>query len=714
MPLSHASLPPKGAIRLTGPVVIEAAAEGSQGPRRFSGALYAGGPIKVKQYPIPIIVDLAGLEGTDKSRPYYRDHDESRIVGHMDSYQNDGKALTVGGVLSGIASEVDEVTRMADDKFPWQQSIEAMPVKGSVVNVPPGQKVTVNGRTFAGPVLVARRSKLIGASVVGRGADDSSTFTIAASAASSLSKEFVTMDFDKWVEALGLSLVDLTEKQNAALKAEFDSKQALIAASADKGGGTNTDTDLLPAFDADEIRASYSEHTASIEASFADFEGKIDTKPLADIRAKAVKAAGDLRRQAIREKWPAIKLENAFIKAAADVQVELIRAERPKGPAIHAGRGEVNAEVIEAALCLSTGLPTPEDHYSEQTLEAAHHRDLRNLGIQEVILLAAQHNGYSGRPRIHQGNLREVLACAFPIRGAADFSTVSLPDLLSNVANKYILMGFQGVETVWRQITEIAPVKDFKTMTHVRLLDDMAYEELGAQGEIAHGEVSEEKYTNQAKTYAKLFALTREMIINDDLGAFNTMRERIGRGAGIKFNRVFWKCFLDNAAFFTEARGNLITDVLGFAGIEAAELAFSMMTDGHGNPLDRAATMLLTGPALSPTAKSIYSSERLITGENATVGDANIYRNTYKPVKSDYITAAYGGSAAQWFLIGDPVGDMAIMEACFLDGVESPTVESAQADFDTLGVVFRGYHDFGVTKKEYRNAVKSTGVGSGQ
>jgi hypothetical protein len=45
----------------------------------------------------------------------------------------------------------------------------------------------------------------------------------------------------------------------------------------------------------------------------------------------------------------------------------------------------------------------------------------------------------------------------------------------------------------------------------------------------------------------------------------------------------------------------------------------------------------------------------------------------------------------------------------FLNGQESPTVESADAAFNTLGVEMRGYHDFGCNKQEYRGGVKSKG-----
>jgi hypothetical protein len=54
--------------------------------------------------------------------------------------------------------------------------------------------------------------------------------------------------------------------------------------------------------------------------------------------------------------------------------------------------------------------------------------------------------------------------------------------------------------------------------------------------------------------------------------------------------------------------------------------------------------------------------------------------------------------------------DLAAIEVAFLKGVEVPTVETADADFNTLGIQMRGYHDFGVTKQDYRAGVKSKGA----
>jgi hypothetical protein len=99
-------------------------------------------------------------------------------------------------------------------------------------------------------------------------------------------------------------------------------------------------------------------------------------------------------------------------------------------------------------------------------------------------------------------------------------------------------------------------------VTAYRLNASLEYEEVGPTGEIKHGTLSQETYTMQAKTYAKMLALTRTDIINDDLGAFNDLRMRLGLGASIKMNKVAWTAFLaaSNAGtFWTAARGNLVT-----------------------------------------------------------------------------------------------------------------------------------------------------------
>jgi len=77
---------------------------------------------------------------------------------------------------------------------------------------------------------------------------------------------------------------------------------------------------------------------------------------------------------------------------------------------------------------------------------------------------------------------------------------------------------------------------------------------------------------------------------------------------------------------------------------------------------------------------------------------------------SAYIGATIGGTSSfdtTWYLLADPQ-DIPVMMVGFLNGKDAPTVESAQADFNVLGIQFRGYFDFGVSLAEYRAGVKCT------
>jgi hypothetical protein len=335
--------------------------------------------------------------------------------------------------------------------------------------------------------------------------------------------------------------------------------------------------------------------------------------------------------------------------------------------------------------------------------------------------LAAEQNGFQCGPRrrVDDGNLRDVIEYAFPPRilRAAGSSIFSLPSVLGNIANKELLMGFMEEDQAWRQIAEVRTVTDFKKITSVRMLDNMEYEELNADGTIKHGQASEETFTRSAKTYAKMFSIDRTDLINDDLSAFDDLRTRLGRGAAKKFNKVFWARFINNSAFFTAARGNyiagatttLLTDYVGLAlGVKAFDdlKSTAVAPATVGERIGGTPSILLVPPELAPAAEMIFATINPVTG--ATV---NIYSGKYRPVKVHQLSdSTYTGySATAWYLLRNPA-ILASIVVSFLNGNQSPTVESADAAFNRLGIDFRGYHDFGVDQKEWLAGVKSKGA----
>jgi phage major head subunit gpT-like protein len=504
---------------------------------------------------------------------------------------------------------------------------------------------------------------------------------------------------------------ELRDDQKAKLQAAYDAEVKAAAAKPIIEGAAKAAVEA-PAFDLSGVIRAYEIHTATIEAQASTYVGKIEAAALADIRAKAGTAAADLKLKALNEQWAPARLEVALVKAQAEAEVAMIRAERPaevamiraerpKGPGIHPSGRDVSGDVIEAAFSKTLRLQSREKDYQPAVLEASD--KLRGYGLGEVLLHHAVQAGYAGRMRITEGNLREVLKAAF--------STHTLTTMLTNLGHKMLLEGFNAIPQSWRDVAQIRSVNDFKTWTLFRMTADLEFKEVGPGGEIQHGTLGQESYTMQAKTYARMLALTRQDIINDDLGAFNDIRNRLGIGGAIALNKAFWTAWTaayNGAAFWTAARGNLVTGAaLGETGMGKAVKAFRALAGPDGNMMNLQPDRILIPPDLEVTGRKLYvSQEQRDTTASTKFPTSNIYFNQFRPVVVPELgNSAYTGySATTWYMLANPAV-LASGLVCFLNGQESPTIESADADFDTLGIQFRSYTDFGVGMSEYRASV---------
>ena len=370
------------------------------------------------------------------------------------------------------------------------------------------------------------------------------------------------------------------------------------------------------------------------------------------------------------------------------------RDERPASPAVHVVHSAApTAEVIEASFALQGGLPGVEKHYDAKTLEAAA-KVQRTTSLGEVLISAAEANGYTGSRRLTSSTLRPILQAAW--------ATHSIAGILSATVNKFLLAGFDGVESAWRNISTVRSVNDFKTLTSYRLNGGFKFDKVPNGGELKNAAASDESRTISADTYGIMTSVTRTDLINDDLSALTAVPQRIGRGGALKLNDVFWSDFVDDASFFTNARGNLSAGALALslANLKALATKFRKLKDPDGNPVAVEPRILLVPVDLELTAAEIMGSTLIQSGATAGQPDRNVLAGRYQVVASTYLT-----NATDYYLLASPA-DMPVMEVAFLNGVQSPIVETAEADFNTLGVQMRGYYDFGVAKAEYLASVK--------
>ena len=660
---------PPEQLLLTAQMEINAAAAGEDGGEkslpRFSMVAYTGGPMRLGGWRQPVIVDLAGLAIPSQSRPIRFGHDMTSGVGHTDSIRIVEGRLVAAGVVSRDTFAAKEIVASAKNGFPWQASIGATIEQFEFVRA--NQTVLVNGREHQGPVNVVRKATLGEISFVDLGADGESSASIAASA----HKENEVMT----------NKTDTQDKTNQTNAKETPSKVEAQAPGniASQGQGA---PDV-----AGEMRANAAAEQERLNA----------------IRKVCGEVHGEIAAKAIFEGWDSSRCE-----------LEVLRASRPKAPAAHVPDNSMSPQVLEAA-CVLTGGVRGEDviaSFGEQAVDVADKRFRGGIGLQELLLEAAWANGYDGRTF---RDSRRVMRFAFGQNlQAAGLSTIDLGGILSNVANKFLLDGFYSVERAWRNICAVRNVSDFKTVTSYRLIGKDQYEQVAPGGELKHGTLGEESYTNKADTYGLLLSIDRRDIINDDLGAITTVPRKLGRGSGLKINDVFWTTFLANSGFFKTANKNYLagTDTaLTIDGLTKAEEKFLNQVDSEGKPIGIMPAIILVPTGLSAIGTMLHKSlEIRDTTASTKYPVANPHQGKFRSEVSRYLANSNytGNSAKAWYLLADP-GDLPVIEVCFLNGQESPTIETADADFNVLGVQMRGYHDFGVSLQDPKGGIKNKG-----
>jgi len=181
-------------------------------------------------------------------------------------------------------------------------------------------------------------------------------------------------------------------------------------------------------------------------------------------------------------------------------------------------------------------------------------------------------------------------------------------------------------------------------------------------------------------------------------------------------NKVFWTKFLGQlSTLFTTARANYFSGAstsLSATSMTTAEQMFMDLKDADGDPIGHLPVICLVPTALSAASAQLFRDLELRnTTANTVYTTGNPHQGKFRPVVSRYIanTSYTGYTSTGWGLFADP-RDVPVIEMAFLYGNESPTVEQADADFNTLGIQMRGFYDFGCNTQDYRGGVWSKGA----
>jgi len=645
----------------------------------FKLTAYTGGKLPVSGWPHPVVVDLSGMKVRAKSIPVLIEH--ANPLGHTNSVEINAGSIKVTGVQSHPGQAAGEVIAAGKNSFPWQVSIGAGVQKASFVDA--GETVQVNGRTHTGPLYVARQSVLKEVSFVAMGADSQTSASVEA-------RHFVTKDcsvdpkFKAWLEARHLNHETLEAGALTALEADWKS----LEAKEDDSGGKDVKASGKPIVEAagDDGASTQGDVLASERKVRGDEVRRVDAINRLSAKYPEINA------KAIEEGWTPEKTELAVLKASA-----------PKVSHSKKDDGSDSTDlVIEAAFARTIGLPNRDTAYDEQILEAADKRYRGGIALKELVAHFGSRNGCEDGCRDEIGIARNLKAA---------FSTTEISSILSNVGNKSAMSAFNAVEQNWRPVVRVGSARDFRTVTKVSLQGDMTFKKIAPSGKIESGDLGNQVYTNKVDSYGRMMVLTREEMRNDDAGALADVFKKMGRGGALALNTSVWSCLSSSVTFSSTAvttkgsrfNSNLsASTALTVAGVSTALGLFDAQVDPDGNPLGSEARFLVTAAVDKATAWQIVNSTLLTNGSTTAAGQNNPHAGKLEHVYSRYLT-----TTGTWYLLADP-NDIAVVEVLFLDGQETPLVQSFETDPSQLGVVYRGVYDFGVSAVEKRGAVKAT------
>jgi len=287
----------------------------------------------------------------------------------------------------------------------------------------------------------------------------------------------------------------------------------------------------------------------------------------------------------------------------------------------------------------------------------------------------------------------------------AAHGTSDFPLVVSVAANKSLLSAYQAAESPLKALARQRTLPNFKESTSIRLGGMGRLEKLSEHGEITATSRAEAGEKLALATYARRFDLTRKLMIDDDLSAFGDIVAALGQAAAQTEAELLVSQLLDNplmsdgVAVFHATHGNLST---GSEPTEAAlsnvRLAMRQRVDLDGKTLINAVPKyLVVGPELETTA------EKLLTTINATTtDDVNPFAGKLTLMIEPRITDD------SWYVFADPAR-LPGLQYAYLSGASGPQIQR-QEMWDTLGVSFRVFEDFGAGWVDYRAAQKNPGV----
>ncbi len=292
-------------------------------------------------------------------------------------------------------------------------------------------------------------------------------------------------------------------------------------------------------------------------------------------------------------------------------------------------------------------------------------------------------------------------------------STSDFPNILANVANKTLLDAYQASPTALKRICRVVSAADFKERRVLRFGEGTGLQFKPEGASYTYGAIAEQVSSYQVKSYGRVFAVSREMIINDDLGAMDQFFRSAGRLATefearlladlLTANNGSGPILADGLPLFHSTRGNLASSggAISVATLGAARAALRRMKGLDGGIIIDADPRFLIVPVAQQTLGEQVTTE--ITP--AQPSDVNPFAGRLTVLADPHLDDA---STTAWYLAADPA-NIPTFELAYLEGTNGPQTET-ENDFDHDVLKFKVRLDVGAGVVDWRGIYRNPGA----
>jgi len=284
-------------------------------------------------------------------------------------------------------------------------------------------------------------------------------------------------------------------------------------------------------------------------------------------------------------------------------------------------------------------------------------------------------------------------------------TTSDFPLILGDTVGRTLRMAYESAPAGVRRLARQTTARDFRAKHRIQLSSAPTLEAVNEHGEFKSGALAEAQESYKVDTFGRIIGVSRQALVNDDLGAFADLTRRMGQAAaafeaGFLVNLLTSNPLMsDGVALFHATHANLAATpaAINDASLTAARKAMRTQKGLLNEAISVTPKFLLVSPDKEVEAEKMVAA---ITPASST--DVNPFASKLEII----VEPRLSGNA--WYLVADP-SEIDGLEYAYLEGAAGPQVTS-EVGFDIDAIRFRVRLDFGAGFVDWRGWHKNAGA----